>query len=352
MEYYNSYDPYELTHWGIKGMKWGVRRFQNKDGSLTIDGGKRYNGADYKPRKSIGEKISDHRKASKQKANLKKAREAKAAKKETEEKAKAAAEQRKKDVESGKIRAKDMTQEELNSRIERMNLEKRYQQLRLETDPSSKSVNEAKTFAKKMWDQAIVPAATEAGKEIVKKAIMDATKKKTGIKDFDIDDFWKNRNKKTTQEMMDTAKRLAAEDQIRKKMQERKDEADTAKRESEAKKQAEQQKQKAMDEYNEFQRKERESRENPKTSSSNTNSANRYNRTETHNRYDYVDPSKGPNVKNPPDVVKKTTNELSNVKTNSKEYSDKVDRGKEAAYEILDENGNVIARFGKDNKRK
>ena len=31
-----------LTHWGIKGMKWGVRRFQNKDGSLTPAGKKRY----------------------------------------------------------------------------------------------------------------------------------------------------------------------------------------------------------------------------------------------------------------------------------------------------------------------
>ena len=236
MEYYNTYGPYELTHWGIKGMKWGVRRFQNKDGSLTIEGGKRYNGSDYKPKKSIGEKISEYKTASKKKAAVTKAQKTKAAKKEAEEKDKAAAEQRKKDVESGKIRAKDMTQEELNSRIERMNLEKRYQQLRLETDPSSKSVNEAKTFAKKMWDQAIVPAATEAGKEIVKKAIMDATKKKTGIKEFDIDDFWKNRNKKTTQEIQDVSRRLVAEDQIRKKMQERKDEADTAKRESEAKK--------------------------------------------------------------------------------------------------------------------
>ena len=33
-----------LTHWGIKGMKWGVRRFQNKDGSLTPAGKKRYDG--------------------------------------------------------------------------------------------------------------------------------------------------------------------------------------------------------------------------------------------------------------------------------------------------------------------
>lgn len=25
----------ELYHWGIKGMKWGVRRYQNKDGTRT-----------------------------------------------------------------------------------------------------------------------------------------------------------------------------------------------------------------------------------------------------------------------------------------------------------------------------
>lgn len=32
----------ELTHHGIKGMKWGVRKYQNKDGSLTPAGKKRY----------------------------------------------------------------------------------------------------------------------------------------------------------------------------------------------------------------------------------------------------------------------------------------------------------------------
>lgn len=31
-----------LLHSGIKGMKWGIRRFQNKDGSLTPAGKKRY----------------------------------------------------------------------------------------------------------------------------------------------------------------------------------------------------------------------------------------------------------------------------------------------------------------------
>ena len=32
----------ELYHWGIKGMRWGIRRYQNEDGTLTPAGEIRY----------------------------------------------------------------------------------------------------------------------------------------------------------------------------------------------------------------------------------------------------------------------------------------------------------------------
>lgn len=41
-DFYFNPNPYELYHHGVKGMKWGVRRYQNKDGSLTIDGQRKY----------------------------------------------------------------------------------------------------------------------------------------------------------------------------------------------------------------------------------------------------------------------------------------------------------------------
>lgn len=104
----------ELQHWGVKGQKWGVRRYQNADGSLTLAG--RYH--QYKTRK-------------KRKAAMKKAAETKAANK-------AAAEKRAKDLAEGRIKLKDMTDAEIRQKIDRMQLEQNYSKLELSTSSAAK----------------------------------------------------------------------------------------------------------------------------------------------------------------------------------------------------------------------
>lgn len=49
----------ELYHWGIKGMKWGVRRYQNKDGTLTPAGEQHY--ADKEKKRSMMKDVKTRR---------------------------------------------------------------------------------------------------------------------------------------------------------------------------------------------------------------------------------------------------------------------------------------------------
>lgn len=76
-----------IAHHGILGQKWGVRRFQNPDGTRTAAGKVRYNGADGE-KQGIIDKVmagANNAKLNKQrKAALEKARQAKAAKAEYE----------------------------------------------------------------------------------------------------------------------------------------------------------------------------------------------------------------------------------------------------------------------------
>ena len=47
----------ELKHYGVLGMKWGVRRYQNEDGTLTSAGKKRYNDDSDKLAKAVAVKV-------------------------------------------------------------------------------------------------------------------------------------------------------------------------------------------------------------------------------------------------------------------------------------------------------
>lgn len=104
-------EKYELYHHGIKDMKWGIRRFQNKDGSLTPAGRSRY-GEKFK--NAVKNKVND---------KLAERRRKKQNEKELRERAKP---------------ARSLTTEELNRRIERLTLEKRYKDLLKDVESTSK----------------------------------------------------------------------------------------------------------------------------------------------------------------------------------------------------------------------
>lgn len=91
-----------ISHFGTKGMKWGIRRYQNKDGSLTPEGRKRYG------RSEDSEKVK---------------------------------ELRKKPVSA-------MSNQELETVIRRMNLERQYRDLK------SSEINSGKKKAKEVLDYA------------------------------------------------------------------------------------------------------------------------------------------------------------------------------------------------------
>ena len=154
----------ELYHWGIRGMKWGVRRFQRKDGSLTKAGQKRY--ADESKKLKAKEKTikaQEKTKAKIDKLNAKKAElEAREEALKHPSKPKATPEDGKS---ATKKSFKNMTDDELRDHINRMNLEKQYlDSQRSLAAATPEKVSLGKKFLQSALNDAIIPAAKNAGK--------------------------------------------------------------------------------------------------------------------------------------------------------------------------------------------
>lgn len=172
MEYEIYRTDDELYHHGIRGMRWGIRRYQNKDGSLTPRGKKRYDAELKKVREQ--EKVLKNRQATRAKIEKLEARKkAAAAEKEALDAAEGKTKKRKlfgrkekaeKDV---KKSVKDMSDVELFEAINRARMEDTYRQLRPE------KVEKANPFGQ-MLNDIVKPAATNAGKQFLENALKKA----------------------------------------------------------------------------------------------------------------------------------------------------------------------------------
>lgn len=133
-----------LEHHGIKGMRWGIRRFQNKDGSLTPAGRKRR--ASYASYDSSNTNTTVKKKSG---------------------------------SESSSSKAKSMSDEDLRKAINRLQMEKQYRDLYRDLNPER--VSTGKKIVNASINKVLVPAAQEAGKNIVKGYIEKEAKKRLGI---------------------------------------------------------------------------------------------------------------------------------------------------------------------------
>lgn len=154
---YNYTD--ELYHYGVLGMKWGVRRYRNKDGTLTSAGKKK--------RKEDSKETSNKR--SKVSSNIKKSSKSTSPKSNTQQ--------------SKSI--KEMSDAELKAKIERLNLENRYKELMRSSNPPKHAEGKAfvKNILKKSGDNLLPQVLNHYGAKALNNIIGEkttVTNKQTG----------------------------------------------------------------------------------------------------------------------------------------------------------------------------
>lgn len=162
----------ELYHYGVLGMKWGVRRYQNKDGSLTKAGQKRYN----KEMAKVREKNKALNNSIKTKAKLEKLDSKKKELKEKEKSfknGKSASDMVKKDETSTKSKKiSDMSDDELRTTLNRMQMEKNAMDLQRQISSlNAQNVSTGRKFANTVMKDVVAPALKDAGKNLLTKTL-------------------------------------------------------------------------------------------------------------------------------------------------------------------------------------
>ena len=135
-----------LAHHGIKGMRWGVRRYQNKDGSLTSAGRKRAAKLENEYSKLTGRKPG-------------------------ESSIKSTSSLRKKKI-------GEMSDDELRDQINRLDLEKRYSELI--SSSSVKKQSKGKAFIKDVLESSSKNIAKQTATYLMGKAVNDTSGTKLG----------------------------------------------------------------------------------------------------------------------------------------------------------------------------
>ena len=165
-----TYDDY-LMHYGVKGMKWGIRKRRKSDGS-------EHHSSDHKSAKGIENKAKKYGAESlsnkelntlQQRANLK--RNTRTFDQGHDKFSKDKSTSNSINKVSRKKGTRALSNEELETAIRRMELEKRYDSLRKENS----KVYQGRSFAQEMAMDVVRDLATSAMKEAVKSSFKAAT---------------------------------------------------------------------------------------------------------------------------------------------------------------------------------